>query len=311
MKKGLYIIVLFGIVVSIMLSGCDNNDKPEPVIQTKRIHSLADSTACCAIFKKNAYYMSERFAKDTGFDLSDVSTWPVEWEWDETRNEFKVVTLILVAPALPYNPSSVPEAIINLDKLKNIQIRGGSYFGYLPRMISLKNLEEIWINNTSIDRLPDDIFNENLNVVQIMGNKSLIQLPTSVLNLKSEAPDGTMRHPTAFNLSNNGFSGVAPAIVDAKIYMEDNNYTTIDWDGAGGRTVFRDGERNWYGAILRWNYIHGKIPDEILSDTLRLVNLYSQTDDQYYGLGFSNMPSEEEISKMRKEYNQNHPGWLW
>lgn len=203
------------------------------------------------------------------------------------------------------NPTPViPESIKNLDYLTDLLIFGKGWTGNMPDYIAdIKNLKSLSICSTSYYSLPDDIFTEDMVMVDIDCNDNLVSLPSSVTRLTNKWEGDRV----FFIFANESLSGKVPPITNAAIGMWKNGFTSFDYNGISKRHRGPDGKVYLTGAFLEGCHINELVPDSILSDTVALCDFNTQLGGYQEGGRPANMPSYEEIIKMRKEYIRNHP----
>lgn len=280
--------VSLSLLLGILLTGCTNEGDPD--LNKFRLRSEADSIVCCEIFKSDPNFVTIMRNRYGRFDFKDVTTWPVKWEKMEGWNQYRVTQLILDGSDQFPAPIEVPEKIADLEMLEALRVSGVAYSGAFPEAVAaIEGLKYIYIVDTSIESLPENIFNENRLNCTITYNQKLTHLPSSVKYLKSHQNDAD-GYPMSviFNLNNNGFEGKCPNITEAHIDLSSNKFTSLEWEGAGG-TWYSGGI--WYGAYLDWNNLSGEIPEYILNDPKKLASLRYQTGVQRPGYGFSNRPA--------------------
>ena len=203
----------------------------------------------------------------------------------------------------------MPDCIGELKNLKLLIIMGKCYYGDLTEAVTKLNLEQLIIEFTSFTSLPDDIFNENMTYVSVANNKLLKKLPKSVVKLRYHPGQSE----PIFYMPNNAFTGECPAITHAYVQLFNNNFTSLDWTGAGGVDWLVNGSVIHSGANLQGNRLQGEVPEDVLEkllkDPIRFYSFHGQILQQQEGYGFTNIPSWAEVSEMKKEYIANNPDW--
>lgn len=222
----------------------------------------------------------------------------------DENGQWRIWGLELYCYEYTYPIPVIPESIKNLDYLTDLFINGEGWTGYMPDYIAeIKNLKNLNIRCTSFYTLPDDLFTEDMLTVSIIGNNNIVSLPSSVTRLTNKW-EGNRAFIIAGNES---LSGKVPPITKAAIGMWANAFTSFDYNGVRKRHLGPDGKVYVTGAWLEGCHINELVPDSILSDTVALCDFRSQLGGYQEGGLPANLPSDEEIEKMRKEYIRNHP----
>lgn len=229
------------------------------------------------------------------------------WSYFPELNQRRVTYIMLIASErLDQKNVVFPKALTDLEEVHTLDINGGGFNHPLPEDVcKFKKLRKLCITYTDIPELPENLFNENMEYVAISGNSSLRRVPTSVLRLDSKT-DPSRRFVIA---ANNSLSGKCPAIKNAWIWMNNNNFDEIDWESISEKYLGKDGQVHATGPMLYGNRLYGEIPENILSDTVRLINYYDFQFSHWQSecIRPANMPSEQELEKMRREYINSHP----
>lgn len=290
-----WIYFLLGSLISFYACSSDNEPQlplTEPM-PMKPTFNKADSLALVEIYRQgdgNNWYSQ--------WDLTDIRTWGgTGWALDTEKNEYRLVKLFMTANNT--GNGTISPRIGDLEYLTEFEASGKTFRGEVPETITkLKYLKYFDLTYTLVLKIPDDMFNENFTYVYIGENKKLSgSLPSSLVKLKGGEYSNPSKH---FRIVYNAYTGAIP-IVEAEISFEGNNLTYYPFEIAGKSKI---GEYNVWAAH---NRLSGTIPEEILKDTLRIYHFSRQASLQQNGYGYSNMPSDEEISKMMEEYEKNHP----
>jgi hypothetical protein len=277
---------------------CSSNDEPElpkgEPEPTEPTFNKSDSLALVEIYKQGdgANWWVQ-------WDLNNIMTWSgTGWALDTEKNEYRCVKLFMKAKDT--GNGTISPKIGELEYLHQFEASGKTFCGEVPASITkLKHLVYIDLTNTLVTKIPDDMFNERLETVYIDNNERLGgTLPSSLTKLRG----GQLSTPNRyFSLQNNAFTGAIPVIKDAVVTFSGNNLTSYPMEIAG---CFKFGK---YNVRAQRNRLSGVIPDEILKDTLRIYHFKTQANWQQEGYGYSNMPTDEEITKMYETYKKNHP----
>lgn len=307
---------LLGVVLSALtfsaITGCESD---EPVVpQAPDMFYPADSILLYDVFKA-AYEVDDEFLNGTLLidcvdKLTDAQPNPLFYisttvSYDE-NHQLRVTRLQLVSSPMRRSTLEIPESIRNLEYLSDLTVSGDNWgSGPMPDYVAeLKNLTSLKIIGTKYTALPDDIFNENMTRVDIEGADYLTSLPSSITRLNS------MKDPSRLFrvVGNNSLGGMCPPITQASIQFQGNKFTSFDWSTVAKRYIAPDDGKVYYvGAWLEHNYINEPIPDYILNDTVAIWHFRQQLGAQQLNGFPQNLPSEDELMKMRKEYIQNHP----
>lgn len=306
MRKLLFWLLTILALHGLILGGCSSDDPeiPEP----HRLYNEQDSAIVCEIYKA---YQGNLHGVGSKLILDSIKTWPSVWLWDKETKQYNLIGLELNTTDDPKSGAKgyVPDCIGELKNLKHLIIMGKCYYGDLTEAVTKLNLEQLIIEFTSFTSLPDDIFNENMTYVSVANNKLLKKLPKSVVKLRYH-PD---QPEPIFYMPNNAFTGECPAITHAYVQLFNNNFTSLDWTGAGGVDWLVNGSVIHSGANLQGNRLQGEVPadvlEKLLKDPIRFNNFHGQILQQQEGYGFTNIPSWAEVSEMEKEYIANNPDW--
>ena len=307
MRKLLFWLLTILALHGLILGGCSSDDDPEPQ-KPYRLFNEQDSAIACEIYKS---YSGKLEGVGPELILDSIKTWPSMWVWDKEEKRYNLVGLEIFSFDEPESGAYgyIPECIGELKHLRSLSIIGKCYYGELPESVTKLNLEHLWIEFTQFTSLPDDIFTENLTYVSIIENRKLKKLPPSVTRLRYRP---TYPEPI-FYMPDNAFTGECPAITHAYVQLFDNNFTSLDWTGAGGVDWLVNGSVIHSGANLQGNRLQGEVPEDVLEkllkDPIRFNNFHGQILQQQEGYGFTNIPSWAEVSEMKKEYIANNPDW--
>lgn len=292
--KWIYLLLILTILLN--LYSCSSHEALDPLpvepIPTGLTFNKGDSVALVKIYKQGdgANWWSS-------WNFNDIKTWGGTG-WAIVGNEYRCVELFMKAKDL--GNGTISSYIENLEYLVKFEASGKAIGGEVPTTIKqLKHLKSFYLINTSVTKIPDDMFNENFQQIYITSNERLGgALPSSLSKLKG----GESFNPKiVFLITNNAYTGAIPTIKNAEISLSGNNLTSYPMEIAGRYKV---GE---YGVWASNNKLSGVIPEEILKDTLRLYKFSRQVSLQQEGYEYTNMPSNEELTKMYETYKINHP----
>lgn len=298
MKKFVYVLMFVALIAvgSAVFSCSSDEPVPEPMEQEgsgKTNYGLNKKDSLFMVDMISIVEENDAMPDGINWDPEDVDTWNcTNWEWDDIDEEYRLAMLI-IQPKAGSN-CAISSKIKDCEYLNLLWISGG--VTSIPEEICDLRLEQLYIINTPLTELPDNIFNEGLRVVRVEDNPFLTRVPSSITRLVS--PPGEYNY---FCLANNAFTGEVPHITKAKIIFWSNEFTSCS--PSAESLVLNTNA----GVYTRLNKITGIVPDSILSDTIKLVYFNAQVKQQREGYGFSNLPSDKEVSKMLKEWQQNHP----
>lgn len=303
-----------------MMAGCDSSS-PEPPTPEGPVHRLFnehDSTIMTRLIHQELGVPTDSMQGKT---YIEIHLWLLEkqlqdeyigdivpevtWTFHEDLQQFRVTGVRLLSYYEGDKPGVlVPDYLGGLDSLHYLELRY-NFGGELPEYFSeYPRLTEIVISGTKLRRLPDGLFNKNTEWVYIVENDMLTRVPTSVSEL-----DNYDKPERRFQIwANRNMGGKCPTITTASVNMHDNSCTSMDWAGVTRKYLGSDGEVHYTGACLKSNRLSEPIPEDILCDTVTLCNFADlQFGYQQDGIRPSNMPSDEEIKRMKEEYIRNHP----
>ena len=304
-----------------MTTGCDSSSPEPPEPPNEPIHRLfneQDSTIMTRLIHQELGVPTDSMQGKTyieihlwlmekqlqGEYIGDIVP-EVTWTFHEDLLQFRVTGLMLSSYYDGDKPGAlVPDYLGALDSLHNFDLQY-NFGGELPEYFSeYPRLTEIVIYGTKLRSLPDGLFNKNTEWLYIVENDMLTRVPSSVSEL-----DNYDKPTRRFQIwANRNMGGECPAITNALVNMSENNYTSMDWAGVARKYLGSDGEVHNTGAYLKSNRLSAPIPEEILRDTVALCNFADlQFGYQQDGIRPSNMPSDEEIKRMKEEYIRNHP----
>ena len=275
---------------------CSSNDEPElpkgEPEPTEPTFNKSDSLALIEIYKQGD---GENWSST--WDFNDIMTWGGTG-WAIVENEYRCVQLFMISDNT--GNGIISPKIGELEYLVKFDVAGAAFGGEMPETITkLKHLKYFVIRNTLITKIPDDIFNENLIYVYIVGNDKLGgTLPSSLTKLKGGSNSNPKR---TYTIMSNAYTGAIPLMKDVEINLSGNNLTSYPMEMAGIR---EDGKQNIWATH---NKLSGTIPEEVLKDTLRIIYFSGQVNLQQEGYGYSNMPTNDELTNMFKIYKNNHP----
>lgn len=267
MKNVYSFLLLTGVLACVAsCSGTEDVINPEPPVF--KLRSEADSLLYCKIFKNFPERLRWSEAPDNNYSFSDATTWinDVVWRITDDSGVYRISELT-ISRRDDADQIEIPAEISGFDKLFSLKIKGLCFKGKFPEEIAgMNSLMEIEVIRTSIDDIPDNIFNENRLYCGINDNKNLKRLPETVTKLRSRFPlaNGQI-FIQGHDLSRNSFEGTVPVNTDADINLSDNNLTSIQWDKYPLYIwgIWRPSE-DWmnmhFGMFLRNNRLTGKIP---------------------------------------------------
>ncbi len=330
MKYLLYFLIVAGLV-TINLQSCSDRDEPLPT-EPYSLFNSNDSAAFCEILEMAYGPHLNNLCKVYKMRLDSVPSWPltmVRWQWFDDIAQYRIVQLYLGINDLRQGlwhmeqiypigkePAGFPDygrispRIWDLDSLRNMEFGYELLRGDFPAYSGGgKKIRGIAIGYTNITSIPLEMLTlPDLKVLEVNHNHKFSKMPDGW----DLIPEDTKPQPTIYHFIDNALHGTCPADIARKMWFNDNEFNSVDWD-QWEKINFLDKLTNFpvesgvIGPVLRNNNITGTIPDKILNDTLGLIYTYRFLSWQKPGYGLSNMPDEEEIRVMKKEYAANHP----
>lgn len=305
MKKLGHIYFIFLFCALISFASCDSDNG----LKGYRLYNENDSIIFCNLVTQSG--MTQRYGQ-LGVDLSDIKTWKdfTRWSFMKEYNQYRMTGIVANGVASNELPEmEVPSELSGLTELTELNIHGDLWSGELPEELTeLTKIKRLYIGWTNITKLPENIFTENMNDVVIQVNKKLTRLPSSVKKLRDPEPwSPGLRDWFVFHFDRNAFMGECPFVPNARIRIMENNFTSFDWDAFINERPDNPEHYLYTGVSARFNYIKGRVPDELLKDTVKLVIASIMLETQNKSAGIENFPSEDERDKMIKEYCKNHP----
>lgn len=287
---GLFIVMMATLTLT---SGCNDDG---PVVD--RINSEADSIALCKIMAAGPVYYEYQHKWDPKKINSLPPDWKVYWRMCEDGKNHIVG---MVVCAYDYRlPGRVSEAFADLEYLETVVIMGPGWEGQLPENFG-QNITEIEVKETSLTSIDCKMNLGEICRFVVQDNPFLTKLP----DLSTLGRDLDYRQLLYVVIaSNKSLSGQAPSIniydvLHYSIRIVDNEFTSIDYHPVGRYTCWSNSKY----INMSNNKISGTLPDYITNDPHRLVRAYHILNPQSDGCGFSNMPSDEEVARIKKELN--------
>ena len=316
---------LFGIIVlTCLLSGsfaACNNDGADLPDYNDLMFNKQDREAYFEVLKAAYGPYLEDLLSSLNASLDNPKSYPgAVWAYVEGSLEKRIVTIVLKNlfeetgqitsedwPSETYG--HISPAIWDCEYLTTLGISSEMFHGDMPPCgDGGKNFKCLYLFNTNITSLPLDLFMlPTMTALFGTGNKALKHLPEGMGSVPYKHVD--------WYLLEGGLTGTVPAEIDIPIDLSYNEYTSVDWedwkkiDVISRIRLHPDSEGTYYVSAprLKRNKISGIIPEEILTDTLKLIYTYDRIHPQLSGYGFANMPPTAEVFKMKNEYMKNHP----
>lgn len=310
MKPNFFAMIIVSATALLVAGGCGSEDTPDiPEEPGKEVftYNRNDSAAFCEIMRKAQADYFDTFLAMRNIRLDSILTWApyVQWVHDSATKEARILYLFIEATNVEIFKGEILERILELDSLKYLDIKGLSIGGTLPCRKDCKSaLERIWVYNTSITEIPDEIFQYPRLVLMQLSKNYKLKFPEGVRKRKYF----NKKNPVRFWFMENGFTGTCPLDMPQTVNLEKNEFTAVSWEGMKEKDykeLFK--MEYWPGPFLMNNKITGKLPDYILSDTLATIYVCGMISSQRKGYGIGNKPTDEEIQKMKEEYRRNHP----
>lgn len=286
--------------ISLALFSCGSDKEiPEPDTPTEPKYHAGDSLACIKMYEE---MNGSTWLSASIWDYKKIETWHgVQWSLIEEDGVKSYRVTVLDCTVQDKPTATLSSQIGKLKYLNSLRLVGKGLFGSYPSFMNNLNLTWLVIGNTSLKgKLPDNLFNENTTIVQIVNNPGITgPIPSSVTLLK-----GTENPYRRFEIMENGFTGKIPAITQAAVYLQSNNFTSIDTE------CFNGYDKNLRGVYAANNHIEVTLPDEVLKDTLKLYTATMYVGPQKDGKeGILNLPySREKIKEDFLKWQKNHPG---
>ena len=308
-------------IIGLSFSACSNNDDPSGPDYTVQTYSQHDKALYQEILKAAYGPYLDGLLYSLNATLDDPESYPgARWSNVEDCPDMRITEISLNnlfektghMPSVGWPSESyghISPAIWDLESLNSIYIESEMFHGEIPPCgEGGKNLRVLNIDNTNITSLPLDLFMlPNMTALAGWGNMALKQLPDGMNSVPYKN--------VLWRLREGGLTGSAPADIDIDLILSYNEYTSVDWDvwkdiDVISRLRLKPNTTNTYfvsAPLLTRNRITGSIPEEILTDTLRLIYIYDRIHPQLPGYGLDNMPPTAEVFKMKNEYMANHP----
>ena len=305
-------LVIFMTMV-IALQSCRDSEEPPPPKDYKP-YSSKDSALFCEILKSAYGTYLNRYCEVYHVRLDSIPTWTgggCSWRWIEELGEKRIFELYLFDQDVPEGqfPGKVPPEIWELDCLRSIKVWGSNFHGEFPASNGKGNaVKYLTIRRTGLFKLPTDIFVlPNLERLEILFNKHLEKLPDELDTFLQEHK----KNWSAYEIRGNALSGEIPVFFNKGMNLQDNNFTSINWD-RWRQIDFEKDIRNYTsdymcGPSVEGNRITGVVPDFIIADTFALFHTYYVTRSQQDGYGLSGFPPVDTIKKMRDEVLKRNP----
>lgn len=203
---------------------------------------------------------------------------------------------------------TLPSELSQLYYLRSLYLEGIGIGGDFPESLADNGtLDTLEIRSTSITTLPDNIFNSHMKKVIILSNDMLYgSLPSSITLLKG------YEDPAQFQIMHNNFVGRVPALSNVNIWLDNNQLRDCDpanYLNALQPLKSESESPSLYGVWLGGNNLRGELPEELLTDSLKLIHFCIMSCGQRGGReeAFTNLPSYEKVHRMAYEYYSNHP----
>lgn len=317
---------LFGIIVlTCLLSGsfaACNNDGADLPDYNDLMFNKQDREAYCEVLKAAYGPYLEDLLSSLNASLDDPKSYPgAVWTYVEGSLDKRIVGIELknLFEETGHIPSEnwpietcghISPAIWDLEYLSILFISSEMFHGNLPPCgDGGKHFKRLDLYSTNISSLPLDLFRlPKMTALWGTDNIALKYLPEGLGSLPYKHVD--------WYLLKGGLTGNVPTNIDIPIDLSYNEYTSVDWeewkkiDVISRLKLYPDTTVKFYyvtAPLLKRNKISGIIPEEILTDTLKLIYTYDRIHPQLSGYGFANMPPTAEVFKMKKEYMENHP----
>lgn len=297
MKKMQYLLHVIVVAIAatclaMVATGCNDDG---PVVD--RINSEVDSIALCKIIAAGPVYYEYQHKWDPKKINSLPPDWKVYWRMCEDGKNHIVG---MVVCAYDYRlPGRVSEAFADLEYLETVVIMGPGWEGQLPENFG-KNITGLGLKETLLTSIDCNMNLAEMWQFFIQDNPLLTTLP----DLSTLGRDLDYRQEFNVVITNNeNLSGQVPSInMQNKqrycIQIKGNGDTSVDYHQIG---LYRCHWGIENCIEMSNNKISGTLPDYITNDPHRLVRAYYILNPQSDGYGFSNMPSDEEVVRIKKE----------
>lgn len=315
MKKVMKNIIKYfavAIVTVMAFQSCGDDEpmipnKPEEPKEEVYTYNVSDSIAFCHIFTTAYNGYSGTIQIINKMWLDSIPSWHpfVSWVKDEEHKEYRISSLKINAWDTEKFYGVLSFHLVLLDSLKNLEVSGSSIHGYFPSEIgSHYALENLSIVGTNMTYIPGRVLNApSLKYLRITQNYNL-ELP----DFDFIQHGGQLyKTPRRYLLNDNGFKGMCKMRLEHYVNLDNNEITEVDWDymeKVDFRQFLKENPRP--GPSLRNNPIQTTIPDYILKDTLAIIYVGDVFGESRKG-NIKNLPSLEEIYKMKVEWKRNHP----
>lgn len=305
----------------VMFQSCGGNDGPEAPTEEIRGYNPKDSIAFVEVMKAAYGEATDKVMAWYGMDLADMKTWgpengrayaPLHWNWYDNIKEYRIDDLVIRDFVFLEDEADdikgyLSKHVWDMDSLVYLWVRGRNIYGDVPeRHKACPSLVELHISHTNISSIPEDLLYMPLpGWAYVNHNEKLKSFPAHLLeNIPQIDDDGAI----TIYLDDNAFEGTAPMETNRSVTLQNNNFTQVDWERLKS-VDFK--EKLMYSIPLvpfcLENMISGEAPDWIFKDTLATIYTSYIVHDQKKGFGVSNLPSSEEVEKMKKEYAERHP----
>lgn len=288
--RGCLIAILLSFIMG-SASSCSDDGPSAP-----RLYSEADSLALCKIMAEAPVLYEFQYKWDPKRIKSLPPDWNVVWRMCDD-GQYHIVTMVVCA--YDYRVAGrISEAFADLECLETVAIMGPGWEGQLPDDFG-QNITGLALKETSLTSIDCKMNLGGIWQLFVQDNPLLTTLP----DLSTLGRD--LNYSQQFNVvisGNENLSGQVPTInIQNKswycIQIVDNGYTSVDYQQIGGYRC-RWGTANH--IEMSNNKISGTLPDYITNDPQRLVRAYYILNPQSEGFGISNMPSDEEIARLKK-----------